>query len=293
MIYYWILSALFVHLPPLAACYSFYHSASRLVDIDAYCQADRPNSLKYGGNSRLLLRQVHIFTRHGDRTPLRGLQRETNISWAECNEREILHLTASDQVQDRDDLPPNGPSRKFERTVEIPDDDLVRRGYWSGNCNPGQLTTRGHRQLRQLGSSFRNLYLLDNSRWINNSTPTLNNHQISVRSTDVWRTIQSAQSFVSGLFQPESITPTNDFIIPLKVRPKNIDSLSVSITHCPRLMRFREESQQANIFKAFQGEMAKVNKFITEFTQSADFTLDQHYDSLQARYCHKKPLPCR
>jgi hypothetical protein len=148
----WLFVAIIVTFPTLLTCYSFYESASQLVDIDKYCQADRPNNgLMLDHNLRL--RQVHIFTRHGDRTPLRGFQKETNISWEECHEQEILHLTASSS-NTLLDLPPNGPSRSFERTVEIPQDDLVRRGYWTGNCNPGQLTTKGHRQLRQVRSEM-------------------------------------------------------------------------------------------------------------------------------------------
>lgn len=69
--------------------------------------------------------------------------------------------------------------------------------YWNQYGGTGQLTTVGMRQLNSFGKFIKNYY---SSFW----NSTYDRSKVYVRSTDYDRTLQSAYSFLSGAYQPNS-----------------------------------------------------------------------------------------
>ena len=72
-------------------------------------------------------------------------------------------------------------ARQFIRRMSVPQGT---RSYWQGNCNLGQLTRRGHDQMRRLGVGLREIYISDpNFEWKGDAPEV---EDLLVRSTDVW-----------------------------------------------------------------------------------------------------------
>ncbi|KAI8846817.1 histidine phosphatase superfamily [Chytridium lagenaria] len=136
------------------------------------------------------------------------------------------------------DLPKHGLD--FEKVTDIPswhkDDIKSTANYWTGNCNIGQLSARGLEQIEALGSQFRAFYL-DQPVWdVDDVTKLTNSKFIILRSTDVERTIQSAQAFTTGLLSSDLLESFQSKPVRILVRPRPIDPLSVGIDpNCPRL----------------------------------------------------------
>jgi len=243
-------------------------------DKGAYCSASftRPTIPHH-----FKVKQLHVYSRHGDRTPIRGIQYE-NEDWSMCDDyKETLYLSGSKD---------HAPSRSFERIVSIPE-GVKSRGYWTGNCNPGQLTNRGHKQTRLMGEQFKMVYIDQPNIWYDGSAPSL--ADLSVRSTDVWRTIQSAQSFTTGLFHSEI---NASYKLPLEVRPRPIDSLSVGIEHCPRLIQLDKNIQKKPVYRAAKRRNEKLERELSNITGTFRPEIWQFFDTIQHRYCHGKKMPC-
>ena len=110
------------------------------------------------------------------RSPLHGLPFE-NVTWSSCSDvHEVMSLSGSKQNS-------LSASREFERVVDIP--STFQRGYWNGNCNPGQLTDRGYKQMRMVGQHFHDIYIRNEEKWVKAPKPD----EIFVRSTDVCKII--------------------------------------------------------------------------------------------------------
>ncbi|KAJ3086671.1 hypothetical protein HK102_012732 [Quaeritorhiza haematococci] len=157
--------------------------------------------------------------------------------------------------------------------------------------------------MKELGRRLRKIYFPDDSVtaaaaasfWEEPGRP-LDANEINVRSTDVWRTIQGAQSIVSGLL-PSNGT-NNQQHIPLNVRPRNIDPLSVSLTHCPRLQTLRTTMLEHPSFILFKRHSQPFVEAFYNIIEAGDrerkeMPVERFIDTIQTRRCHEKPLPCR
>lgn len=84
----------------------------------------------------LKLRQVQVFTRHGDRTPIHPLPGTgVDATW-NCN---LTFASIFDSAPSTDSRP---VSRLFRKAY------LNGRNTFKGNCSVGQLTYEGHEQVR-------------------------------------------------------------------------------------------------------------------------------------------------
>ena len=110
------------------------------------------------------IKQLHIFTRHGDRSPLDSLKDE-NVSWFDCSNDVLLVNISGSEPRTYEKVAQKNPKR-----------------FWEGNCFQGQLTDRGKNQMKNLGRIINEKYLY-NENWIDNY-PTPN--EINIRSTDYW-----------------------------------------------------------------------------------------------------------
>ena len=82
--------------------------------------------------------------------------------------------------------------------------DATNNAHWVDG--PGQLTPIGIHQLHTLGASLRQRYLIDRGV----VPETYSRRFVHVRSTDVDRTLMSAESLLEGLFPPGTGPDTHD-----------------------------------------------------------------------------------
>ncbi|KAI9197217.1 histidine phosphatase superfamily [Polychytrium aggregatum] len=253
-----------------------------------YCNSSYPSYETYHPLSPLAkLLQVHVFHRHGDRAPSRNINPEP--IWNECDGIvETLLLQTSDEDQ-------SGRIPRFTRRMHNPgqgDTRDYRNGmFWEGNCYAGQLTRKGVEQMRALGRGLQSVYVdppNGHSLWIDGEKPDIGD--VAIRSTDVWRTIQSAQFLASAMF------PSADPLHPveIEIRPVQVDSLTVSELGCPRLQE---------IMKTLKGKgtpydhyyAAPAKQLASQFDailSASGIPLERYFDMLMCRSCNDKPRPC-
>ena len=99
--------------------------------------------------------------------------------------------------------------------------DPINRTYWDRYGGPGELTTKGHRVEYDLGVALRKQYGFLNK--------TYSSRRVRVRSTDVDRTLISAQLVMTGLFKPSPLQTWNKNLpwlpIPVHTEPFATDSV--------------------------------------------------------------------
>jgi len=171
MIHCSFLCVLLLSLCSTALCFDLWYQYD-------YCHAPlQLNETK----TNLVLQLVQVITRHGDRTTLTILP----------NDNRPFHCNISTYV---------APS--FTNARQANPLRLYRKNYLSGvlpgNCNLGQLTDRGYTQHLSLGTNLRNLYV-NTYQFLN---PDLDQSEVALRSTDIPRTLQSAQANLMGLYPP-------------------------------------------------------------------------------------------
>jgi acid phosphatase len=151
--------------------------------LQALCQAHYPSTESYEplviDNQPGVLEQVHLFIRHGDRTPLAYIPRpglERQVEW-ECSRPSRM----STQVLDK-----NNNFAAFHLQVVTPSDTSLFHPYseslWRGSCVPGQLTLRGAEQQQALGQALRDVYV-DKLKFL---PEVLNASLVYSRSSNVW-----------------------------------------------------------------------------------------------------------
>jgi hypothetical protein len=92
-------------------------------------------------------------------------------------------------------------------------------------------------QHRQLGERFRQIYVYNMSFLPPSLSPMNENdgrQTLRAHSTDVWRTQQSAQSLLDGLY-PAKFRLASQQAIPLHIKPTEVDTLQPNPSACPRL----------------------------------------------------------
>ncbi|XP_062121652.1 LOW QUALITY PROTEIN: prostatic acid phosphatase [Drosophila sulfurigaster albostrigata] len=126
-----------------------------------------------------------------------------------------------------------------------PTDPWKNRKYWPTGW--GQLTNRGKQQHYELGKWLRKRYnsLLSTRFDID---------QIYIQSTDVDRTLMSAQSNLAGLYEPVGEDVWNDQIkwqpIPVHTMPEKYDAIIGAKADCPAFDYYLSILQESAEFKA-------------------------------------------
>ncbi|KAJ5076752.1 lysophosphatidic acid phosphatase type 6 [Anaeramoeba ignava] len=171
-------------------------------------------------NTTKQLKLVQVITRHGDRVPIYKLPGEDVVWNCEFSEFETTSTNNSQTSQHI--------NRVFHLSY------LPNTGLLNGNCSAGQLTKLGSDQQFKLGQKFREIYV-NQLNFISNN---FDRNQIYVRSTDVPRTFQSAESLLLGLFPPS--TEQEAEIIPIyTIEASEEDMFSQS--SCQRLQNLIQD----------------------------------------------------
>lgn len=158
---------------------------------------------------RLVLQHVVVLHRHGDRSPvfessganLRVGPVEKQF-WTE-------QLAAADQLAEL--------SKMGVVVGPTPDQQPAAAPRHGGVFPGGNVTKRGLARMQRVGEKLRERYgdFID---------PSWSNDQVFVESTNFFRTIQSCQSLLAGLFPPSAAPDRAPFFI----RTNEFDSLSPS-----------------------------------------------------------------
>ena len=136
------------------------------------------------------LKFVQVITRHGARTPYAALPKSVEAEW-DCTLRHLSIPSASSESVEWYDTP-----RLYRKNY------MKGREVLPGNCMQGQLTHAGYKLHYALGEQFRETYVDDLHFLSAKGYPSA--EHIYVRSTDVPRTVASAEAQLLGFFPRSS-----------------------------------------------------------------------------------------
>ncbi|KAJ2063178.1 hypothetical protein GGI17_001914 [Coemansia sp. S146] len=251
-----------------------------------YCVAEYPDDQTYNAVPDAKLELVQMIVRHGDRTPVHLIPND-NTMWTCDGVAENIYLNGSDQ-------PATNTTGAFRQLIEIPSWN-GKHGYanqvWRGSCDVGQLTDKGKSQHRLLGSKLRGIYV-DKLGLL---PAQLNNtDEIYARTTNVWRTKNSAESLLGALWPKRDITP--QAAIPFHTYPKEIETMYANTDACDKIRTLETKITDSEQFQAFlkdQGPlMARLSGIFGVSGSDWGRSWDGYMDILQARHCHGVDLPC-
>jgi len=236
-----------------------------------YCQAPGINPSE--NTQGLVLQQLQILTRHGDRTPTGPLQPEVvwncTLNW--------LQLASNDFDQSE-----YVPKRQYRKTY------LANREVLLGNCELGQLTEKGYQQHISLGSQIRELYI----NQYNFLEAQLNLDDIWVRSTDVPRTIQSVMGNFWGIYPPEPRPDGNITVIDIQTMDGEMDDMTPNPSICPQLSNVYAALQNSSEWKNQTLKLAPLlDQLQVIFNSTSLSSWGALWDNLGARTCHNKEVP--
>ncbi|KAG0214052.1 Acid phosphatase-like protein 2 [Mortierella sp. GBA30] len=252
-----------------------------------YCQGISPIAHKtYKPMKDAVLKKVQVMMRHGDRTPasiLPGDHTNYNI----CNNPAEYNFVASNDGHEL--YKKSSPALKTNIVVSEKENPFAAEFYWRGNCEVGQLTNRGSTQTRQVGQNLRAIYV----NQLHFLPKTLDPEELYVRNTYVWRTKESAENFMGGLY-PEKHRQSSA-VVTLNTYPQSIDTLFFNPTACPKLGQMNQAFQKTPTFAAYLKKnhalMQKVNS-VLGVSHLPAHNSSLNGDIIMPRYCNKLPLGC-
>lgn len=222
----------------------------------ALCMAIETPLSAFGATlpSDLRLVQVQIAFRHGDRTPLHALGNGLDEPW-----------NCSDGVNSQ------YPEQHGYAILPLQGhpDTLM------GNCFAGQLTSRGHDQLRAVGQYFGSAY--------RELMSMVDQESFVVRTDMIQRTVDSAVAFLEGLSPPFTVKAL------YQVDP-SFEDMSVNPTFCPSVARhvvrdLRQFVPVADLILPHALELMEI------FHTDDPFLPVRNFDNLFCRTQHGMPLP--
>ncbi|KZT70468.1 phosphoglycerate mutase-like protein [Daedalea quercina L-15889] len=248
--------------------------------------------------AELELEQVHVYIRHGERTPVGVRMADPPASipkhWMFCHTgRDSRAAIASTSAAVPGMRGPAGAGEVQQqeslRTVHV-----VERSDGSaapGECLLGELTDIGRQTTYDYGRALRQLYI-DKLGFL---PDIAHSHDgIYLRSTNVPRTIESLQQIVHGLYPDAKSTP--DFVPRIRIRNGKDENLIGNTLVCKRL-----ETLQVGFAKAAASEwndtLASLDKKVSKYIGGNPIRLDGKprasgiLDTVRAANAHAISIP--
>jgi hypothetical protein len=241
-----------------------------------YCQAPLP--YHHAAPSNLKIIQVAVVTRHGDRTPLEPFVVEGDgVEW-NCGLSEEQTLRG---------LPgaPASSAVRYEHVFARSSTPFGSR-MWAGNCTPGQLTLQGAEQCHRLGRAMGEIYRSTLRLIPAEFDPSL----VYVRSSDIWRTRQSAMAHLLGLFPATGETAPKKRTI--HSQQAFTETIYPNFGMCPSLETAVQAVENSAEWTARQKDMEDVRSRLVLATATTwKNSFDKYNDQLHGRLCHNMSLP--
>ncbi|PWN46109.1 phosphoglycerate mutase-like protein [Ceraceosorus guamensis] len=264
--------------------------------------------------SHLELVQVHYLVRHGERTPVRTRLQNAKpaipTSWPYCH-------VGSEFAAAVADFAPGPPDAKGKSPAKVPDGPWrgpdswrgkmdIRKGTENtdrhdrpvpgapGECLLGELTDLGRQSTHALGQLLRETYIDKLGLLPQRLTPDDAN-AVYFRSTNMSRTVESAQSLIRGLL-PQTRDSQDEYTPTLLIRNGTTENLLPNTFGCARLRAL--DAQFASM--AAQVHNARLSAFdegIAPHCDGAPPRIDGHprlngiLDTVRAAVAHGVPFP--
>ncbi|KAI8070403.1 histidine phosphatase superfamily [Gongronella butleri] len=250
------------------------------------CQASTPTGSSYKAVPNATLRFAQVIVRHGARTSTVPLL-EDNATWFDCGAAlDTVGFSTAGKP-----LPIRGISTQ-QRVFTTQGEATYDFAVGQGNCDIGQLTDLGKTQHKALGSHLRDVYVDKTGLLPKN----YKDGALYLRTTSVWRTKESAQSVLQGLYPPEAV-PLRSPPVPMYTMAGE-DTMSPVPTYCPALAAMTEQMATEDAWVAFNASQSDFTTRVgpilgypaSEFGWQA---FGAYFDILSSRHCHKKALPCQ
>ncbi|KAG2105162.1 histidine phosphatase superfamily [Suillus cothurnatus] len=207
------------------------------------------------------LEQVHVYVRHGERTPVRVRMSDPPASipadWQMCNTAKSFHETVAGQSPTIDD------GLWYKKVVEN------RHGKTAdGLCLLGELTDIGKKSTYSFGTALRSLYV-DKLKFL---PSRLEDERLTYfRSTNIARTIESLQHIVHGIYPPSACAPNT---IPSIIIRNGIDENLVSNTlACKRLALLELQFAEAAV-AVWNSRLEPLDKKVSKYLGGRPLRLD-------------------
>ncbi|KAH8115945.1 phosphoglycerate mutase-like protein [Phellopilus nigrolimitatus] len=253
------------------------------LDIDAYPVAP----------SELSLEQVHVYVRHGERTPVRVRMSDPPASisahWNLCRTARQFRAsvaTFGDAVLDSPRSSDGVDFLPVKKVVERPDGTAAE-----GECLLGELTDVGRQSTYNYGRALRKLYV----EKLGFLPDTISNtNETYFRSTNMPRTIESLQEVIHGLY-PRSKLGAG--VIPqLLVRNGESENLIANAFSCKRLEHLLIGFAQAAA-SAYNHTLEPLDKKLSRYIGGNPIRLDGQprasgiLDTIRASTAHGIKVP--
>ncbi|XP_017370704.1 lysophosphatidic acid phosphatase type 6 isoform X2 [Cebus imitator] len=220
--------------------------------------------------SLLKLKMVQVVFRHGARSPLKPLPLEEQVEW----NPQLLEVP---------------PQTQFDYTVTSliggpkppsPYDSQYHETILKGGMFAGQLTKVGMQQMFTLGERLRKNYVED----IPFLSPTFNPQEVFIRSTNIFRNLESTRCLLAGLFQCQKEGP-----IIIHTDEAHSEVLYPNYQNCWSLrQRARGRRQAASLQPGISEDLKKVKEGIgVDSSDEVDFLI--LLDNVAAEQAHSLP----
>ncbi|XP_032463827.1 lysophosphatidic acid phosphatase type 6 [Phocoena sinus] len=239
----------------------------------AYCLhqrrgADDQNSVD---RSLLELKMVQVVFRHGARSPLKALPREEQqVEW----KPQLLEVPPQTRLDYTVTNLAGGPK------PHSPFDSQYHETTLKGGMFAGQLTKVGMQQMFALGERLRKNYVED----IPFLSPTFNPLEVFIRSTNIYRNLESTRCLLAGLFQCQKEGP-----IIIHTDEASSEVLYPNYQNCQRLReRTRGRRQAASLQPGISEDLKKVKEGMgIAGSDGVDFLI--LLDNMAAEQVHSLP----
>ncbi|XP_062962160.1 lysophosphatidic acid phosphatase type 6 [Cynocephalus volans] len=192
--------------------------------------------------SLLELKMVQVVFRHGARTPLKQLPQEEQVEW----KPQLLEVPPQTELDYTVTSLTGGPK------PHSPHDSQYHETTLKGGMFAGQLTKVGMQQMFALGERLRKNYVED----IPFLSPTFNPQEVLVRSTNIFRNLESTRCLLAGLFQRQKEGP-----IIIHTDEASSEVLYPNYQNCWSLrQRVRGRRQAASLQPGISEDLKKVKE---------------------------------